>query len=526
METEIKLCVIYALNPIDMDAELELMDLLQELGYNLNLMRTVRELNVWMRSANSKMPSLFITDLSNTQSDFKTISTFLSDITILCMHEDAVDEEIMDNGILINAFETYDEIISYLKTEDDEAAEAELFYQNRHVDSYFELPEQPFTDDNRFEQPLNENYEVSEGHSVARDDTRFDEPHPALKSITEFNHVTSTQDVLPVNTPPPPAEENHLKAENQSKETKALTDPIQQEPPALEIEENQYDKRSRNVQKGLFADQQREGHRMVGIWSPLHRMGVTSLSMNFALFLAQNRINIAVLEGITGQYAMKDWLKRYTPVPSNWISCARAIQTDSTPIHTRWKYCNIMFLPLDKNDPQYEWNSLSLDAYMSTSKVKDVDVTLVDMPTGKMADYTLDSLHHLDELWVVVDDSIQEILAWKTYIMQMKEQTKVSIHLVFNKYYSFSQNERISIELGIPLICSIPSLHEETMQNYYEKVPLYFHDSVQEKVDEAFIELASHLFKSKFILKKDDDVFKKYTWTSRLLAPFKSFVNR
>ncbi|ETT81485.1 hypothetical protein BK130_18325 [Viridibacillus sp. FSL H8-0123] len=49
--------------------------------------------------------------------------------------------------------------------------------------------------------------------------------------------------------------------------------------------------------------------------------------MNFAYFLAENRVYTAVLEGLSDQPVLKNWLKRYTSVPTSWKSYCRGRDT-------------------------------------------------------------------------------------------------------------------------------------------------------------------------------------------------------
>jgi MinD-like ATPase involved in chromosome partitioning or flagellar assembly len=286
-----------------------------------------------------------------------------------------------------------------------------------------------------------------------------------------------------------------------------------------EDEENLYHIRSRKLQKQIFAQQKWESHKMVGVWSPVHRTGVTTFTLNFAFFLANHRIYTAVLEGLTEQTALRDWLLRYTEVPKNWTSFARAIHEDGIVDQTDWTYKNVKFLPLDHTDSEFEWNSISLGSYMTTTRV--VDVTLVDFPTGTMAPYTLDSLQFLDELWIVVDDSFEETLKWNNYIKELRKKVKIPVYLIFNKAYEFSQSDRIAKNLSVQLLATLPSLHKEVMRNYYEKEPIYFNEEVAVQLTPLFLNLARHLF-GKDIALEEKRIVNHKKWWQNLLKPLKS----
>ena len=325
-----------------------------------------------------------------------------------------------------------------------------------------------------------------------------------LKSITEVAKKTP-----PVQTKQPIVEQVVSKEEEPKKETGQ---------PIL-YEENPYHKRSRHLQKQVFAKQRWENHRTIGVWSPLHRMGVTSFTINFALFLAENRIYTSVLEGLTEQHALKNWLQRYSNTPTNWSSYAKAIHSDGHTNEAEWMYRNVMFLPLDTADSQFEWNALSLESYMTATNI--IDITLVDFPTGKMTPYTEDSLHYINELWVLVDDATQETLAWKKYIHDMRKKADIPIYLLFNKTYEFSQVDRLSKELEIPLLTKLPALHQETMRNYYESIPLYEKKEVQEKILTPFSDLAKHLLGEDFVCNVKIPTTPKAKWTDKILKRLK-----
>jgi len=260
-----------------------------------------------------------------------------------------------------------------------------------------------------------------------------------------------------------------------------------------EFEDTLIYERTRTIQKRLFAKQSWNNHKTIGVWSPLHNIGVTTFVINYSLFLAENRIYTVVLEGLTKEATLKHWLKRYTPVPKNWVSYAKTIYSEAVdPKRADWSYRDVLFLPLDDDDCTLKWNSEKLELYMKTPSM--MDVTLVDMPTGEMAPYTLDSLFYLDELWVIVDDTFQEHLAWKEYIHLLQKKFNIEVKMIFNNSYEFSQTKRLAEEMELDLIATLPSLHKEVMRNYYETVPIFLIQDVRGKLYEDFKNLTQHLF--------------------------------
>lgn len=288
---------------------------------------------------------------------------------------------------------------------------------------------------------------------------------------------------------------NHMPNREQAEKEKSA----KKDEEVSQTHDDLYYKRSRDLQKQLFINYKRNEHKMIGLWSPVHRTGVTSLTINFAFFLSTQRIYTAVLEGLTEHHMLKDWLLRYTKIPENWVSFSQAIHTDGAAGDSNWTYKDVKFLPLDQSDIKLKWNAASLESYMTTTKV--VDVTLVDMPTGKMSDYSLHSLQYLDELWILADDAYQENLSWKSYIEDITKHLKIPKYLIFNKTYEFSQTKRLAKDLSIPLLTSLPAMHQEVMKNYYEASPLISNEDVLNQLADPFTTLAKHLFGKDFEVK-------------------------
>lgn len=309
--------------------------------------------------------------------------------------------------------------------------------------------------------------------------------------------------IEPETEPDLPEEEPPLSGIEEPKEEDAAPSSVQEDEKTFNkpdfqegTVENPYVHRARMIQKKEFSLQKIENSKTVGVWSPIHRMGVTSFTMNFAFFLAEQKVYTAVLEGLTNNYILKDWLRRYTSVPENWLSFAKALHTDEASGSTNWVYRDVKFLPQDSDDNEFKWNAQSVETYMTTTK--NMDITLVDMPTGEMGECTQESLHFMDELWVLVDDSFQEVNSWKAYIADIRKKYNLPVHLIANKTYPFSDMKRVSDQLNAKIITEIPALAEETMQNYYKKEPLYVQEKVRMKLQQPYHQLAKHLFGSTF----------------------------
>ncbi|AUD12322.1 MULTISPECIES: hypothetical protein [unclassified Planococcus (in: firmicutes)] len=269
-----------------------------------------------------------------------------------------------------------------------------------------------------------------------------------------------------------------------------------------------YSKRLRSIQKSLTGPQMDE-FKTIGVWSPLPAMGVTSFILNFSFFLAENRIHTAVLESLTSNHILKDWLLRYGSVPDKWVSLAENLHADQAIGNSEWVYRGVKFFPLNTKDGKHHWNPDSFDAFYRMTGI--YDVTLIDIPTGEMAAFTKESLRYLDELWILVDDRVQQLNSWKGYIKGIKESSGLDVHLIHNKSISASKPGIISEGLGSNLLAEMPPLWEETARNYYQNQPLYFQAGVREKVQKPYHQLARHLIGPSFQLQE-----KKANWWEQL----------
>lgn len=528
--------VIFINGKIDNSTKDQIITHLQDEGLLLvEVFETKRDLNQWIRSS-SDNSLLFLTDAKLDSQEVKQVLEKLDHSIICCIHEEEVKVTHSENGNEIKAFLSFEELADYCYQKSEQVtdfmlgSEVEAHIQEEFI-NHLQNPTIQY-EDGETEQLVDTKEEQERGllYSEGANDEELgasqDEPesdfpmggydtsdpyediHPALKKIKEYQDsigTTSAKSTMAaiVNDTQLTQIEESVPDREKIEEQPSEEGYPEKEDKTVNYTESPNHNCSCSLQKQLFFQNRWEGNRVIGIWSPLHRAGVTSLTMNFAFYLAQRRIFTVVLEGLTGEHGMKDWLKRYTTVPANWTSYAKALQSDEDKGIVQWVYKNVNFLPLEKGDSQFDWTAKTLELYMTTPNI--VDVTLVDMPTGEMEVHTKDSLHYLDELWIVVDDAIQETIAWKSYIQELKETLGIPIQLVFNKTYEFSQDKRLSKEMDLPLLTSIPSLHEETMQNYYENKPLFFQEGIKEKLEPAYVQMTNHLFGENVALDRDSE---------------------
>lgn len=227
-------------------------------------------------------------------------------------------------------------------------------------------------------------------------------------------------------------------------------------------------------------------HKAIGIWSPLHRSGVTTLAINFSLYLSDYSFPIGVLEAITINMKQKNTLSLFSDKPENWQTYSKYLMGEGEPKQAIWDVKGIHFYPFIEKDKDLNWTEQAIEYFVEGLKF--YDLLLVDLPTGKMEEYTLNTLKYLDELWIVVNNDITGILQWKNYINEVIKSS-ISCKLIFNEHLNFSKPELLEKELDIPLMATVPSMHIEINKNQYKTIPLIEQDQVYNKLEGSFVKM-------------------------------------
>ncbi len=237
---------------------------------------------------------------------------------------------------------------------------------------------------------------------------------------------------------------------------------------------------------------QLKDQKTVAFWSPI-RCGVTSLVMNYAMFLSSFRIQIAVLEGITTNQSHKEILERYSKtIPHNWISPGQYLSNINTDAQdTIWNYKGVAWFPFDLQDHEFSWPTLMVDNF--SKMLRFYELLFIDLPTGKFESYTLETLRTVDEVWIVSDNSVLTMQTWKKYIHQHLILKNIPCKLVFISPMKEDYSKALSERLEIPLIGTIPNLYREIQQNNYDDEPLITQREVLYKLHDHYIGLTEAL---------------------------------
>ncbi|MBL3199880.1 hypothetical protein ELP17_34330, partial [Klebsiella pneumoniae] len=62
------------------------------------------------------------------------------------------------------------------------------------------------------------------------------------------------------------------------------------------------------------------GEKVIGVWSPINRVGVTSFLTKLAVFMANYSISISVLEGVSNTPKLYSYVQKFLNIDERWIS--------------------------------------------------------------------------------------------------------------------------------------------------------------------------------------------------------------
>ena len=267
------------------------------------------------------------------------------------------------------------------------------------------------------------------------------------------------------------------------------------------------------IQQQVMLHQRAANNMTIGVWSPIHRSGVTTFLMNYAMYLGANNCLASVLELPGEEVRMLDELSRFSEMPKQWSSYAQFIQGRkkgemNEPLPFQWEYKKVYWYPLGVNDHEtITWYPDMTRYYIRT--MQRYDFTLVDLPTGPMANTTKWSLDLLDEIWIMINDDHQYLYSYKHYIQELlSEYPDLKVFAIFNgEIKGISKPKDVSDILGYPLLTSLPDVNEVVKKHHYTKKPLYQDGSYYKAYEPTFMTLTKHL---------RGETFKFTSWKTKL----------
>lgn len=246
--------------------------------------------------------------------------------------------------------------------------------------------------------------------------------------------------------------------------------------------------------------------KTVGVWAPI-TAGATTFIVDYAIFLQQHGVPISVVEIPKENAHLFKVLHRFGSKPDNWISLTENLYSnDNGNNNSLWIYKGVKWFPVGLNDFDIERNQdLILDFFIS---VKENAYVLVDMPTGKMDESTLNTLPYLDEIWVIADDQFDRTKEWKNFIHNtLIKEYKKPVKMIHSRTGTHSRPKDVAELLDLELITALPSMFDKVMANNHERKPLIADIIAAQKLIPPFIKIARG-----FVGKEFDKIYRPTFW--------------
>ncbi|RHW35985.1 hypothetical protein D1B31_18020 [Neobacillus notoginsengisoli] len=229
-------------------------------------------------------------------------------------------------------------------------------------------------------------------------------------------------------------------------------------------------------------------HKMIGIWSPIST-GISTFVVNFSIYMSQFDLDIAVVELPNEKQVMKSMLSRFQSKPPKWAPFIENYYSDDLEAEAvNWLYKGVNWFPLGES--KLKWNEEIISELLNTAK--QYKLVFIDFPSGNMDEHALNSLCHLDEFWILVDDNFHQAHEWKKEIHKIINEYKFPGKLIFNRMiHNRSRVQEIADSLELPLIAALPN-HFELFQlnNYETDPPIELH---RRALEPKYFEIATHL---------------------------------
>lgn len=275
-------------------------------------------------------------------------------------------------------------------------------------------------------------------------------------------------------------------------------------------------------------------NNQIGVWSPIKGVGVTTFVMNLAFHLGNMSLPLSVMESLKEEPIMYKELKRIIPnkriIPEEWQSYVFYINkrkeltkssledVESTLID----YKGVYWYPLGGRKDYKESNIEDIPYYMSCSNPK--EVMLVDLPNGDFKRDTLEALKNLKELWILLDGSTENVLAYEAYVKTLQNKfANLKISIIFVDFFPYVNEKVIRDAFDFPVLAKLPDLNGEIRKNQYKQIPLMEEPEIEKILRKPFSDIGSHIYEDKYKSFSKADLFKDKPSFMKQLNKVKGF---
>lgn len=334
------------------------------------------------------------------------------------------------------------------------------------------------------------NTDKNEQDNIVQNETK------AIEKYNDGNVAASKENYLEKLLEKP--NDNNSKDDICSREGTPVSEEIKKETikreSVLAISEETYEKAILNLRNYINIPVHRRkliGEKVIGVWSPINRVGVTSFLTNLAVFMANYSISISVLEGVSNTPKLYSYVQKFLKIDERWISLSDyLINPNLTTQHIPLHYKGVTFFPFNRNNYKCFTDNIMNRYYIEGLRF--FDLVFLDIPSDPMVKHTLESLKHIDELWILCNNDVYNYNLASKFIIQ-KINPKVETKLIFIDQFEFSKPKIIQKMFESDILFEFPSIFEEVAKIQYSNRLFIEDDATFAKLKPGFEHIMNYL---------------------------------
>lgn len=254
--------------------------------------------------------------------------------------------------------------------------------------------------------------------------------------------------------------------------------------------------------------------KKIAVWKPYENRTALHIIMNFAIYLAESGLNVAVIESLSREGELLERLSCYTEPPSGWCNFMETVFNPHKPIDKDkiiWRWNNVDWYPLTPamNTNGVEWYPKDLDFYMSVLDNYDISFIYIPQATGipiRPSDIEiLFAMRYANELWVFADNFFKITENKKEYIHEL-QNSYFNIdrsYLVYTNCLDMKTAYNAERALEVPLLATFPFFeHEIYMNNHHGSELLMKNENVSSILLNEFKKMREHYPEYRWIWEK------------------------
>lgn len=229
--------------------------------------------------------------------------------------------------------------------------------------------------------------------------------------------------------------------------------------------------------------------------------GVTFVAANFARFLGENDLPVAVYEPVSEKRVLFDLLNGEKEAPDHWTSWSHQIQHNQTiKKDTTWNRDGVKWIPVGHPPFSREWTIQ--DDQMLLRWVKQTPLVLADCSEKDDNERTRSLLAEADRVWVVMDCDPMKMNRSMERLQHLYHHAGQKLSIIFNRWLPSISLEEIKSYCqvwyqdhvkSIPVLTYIPELGENATRVLWEGKMAWDDPQLRRQLRKSFKPLAEYI---------------------------------